>query len=156
VVAVFANLGGLGAGTLLAGLLAQWAPHPLRMPFAVDLALIGVAAAGLLFPPETVRRGAFSLRLQPLGVPEEGVGVFVRASLAGVAAFAVSGVFSSVAPEFLGLSLNRHSPALAGLLVFVLFLMSVVGQGLVVFFPNALAAGCGLLVVGIGVLAVSL
>ena len=70
--------------------------------------------------------------MQRLGVPAEVMGVFVRAALAGLAAFAVSGVFSSVAPEFLGLGLNRHSPALAGLLVFVLFLMSVTGQGLAV------------------------
>jgi MFS family permease len=154
--AVFANLGGLGAGTLLSGLLAQWASYPLRTPFAVDLALVAIAAAGLLLPPETVRRGAFKLRLQRLGVPEEVMGVFVRASLAGVAAFAVSGVFSSVAPEFLAVGLHRHSPALAGLLVFVLFLFSVAGQGLVVYVPNPLAAGCGLLVAGVALLAVSL
>jgi MFS family permease len=155
-VAVFANLGGLGAGTLLSGLLAQWARNPLRTPFAVDLVLVGVAAAALLVPSETVQRGTFSLRLQRLGVPQEVRGVFVRASLAGVAAFAVSGVFSSVAPGFLDVGLHRHSPALAGLLVFVLFLMSVAGQGLVFRLPNALAAGCGFLVVGVALLGVSL
>src|SRR5205823_5925200 len=47
-VAVFANLGGLGTGTLLSGLLGQWAPGPLRTPFAVDLGLVALAAAGLL------------------------------------------------------------------------------------------------------------
>jgi MFS family permease len=155
-VAVFANLGGLGTGTLLAGLLGQWAPNPLRLPFAVDLGLVVVATAGLLLAPETVKRGAFSLRPQKLGVPPEVLGVFVRAALAGVAAFAVSGVFGSVAPEFLGVGLHRHSPALAGLLVFVLFVSSVTGQAVVVRIPNALAAGCGFLVGGIALLAVSL
>ncbi|HZT93383.1 MAG TPA: MFS transporter [Gaiellaceae bacterium] len=155
-VAVFANLGGLGTGTLLSGLLGQWAPDPLRTPFAVDLGLVAVAGAGLLLAPETVRRGPFSLKVQRLGVPAEVVGVFVRAALAGVAAFAVSGVFSSVAPEFLGVGLHHHSPALAGLLVFVLFVLSVAGQVLVARLPNALAAGCGMLVAGVAVLAVSL
>jgi predicted MFS family arabinose efflux permease len=155
-VAVFANLGGLGAGTLLSGLLGQWAPDPLRTPFAVDLALVVVAAAALLFPPETVSPGPFTWRLQRLGVPEEVRGVFVRASLAGVAAFAVSGVFSSVAPGFLGVGLHRHSPALAGVLVFLLFLTSVAGQGLVFRLRNALAVGCGFLVAGVALLAVSL
>ena len=155
-VAVFANLGGLGAGTLVSGLLGQWAPHPLRTPFAVDLGLVAVAGVGLLLAPETVPRSEFSLRMQRLGVPAEVRGVFVRASLAGVAAFAVSGVFSSVAPGFLGIGLHRHSPALAGLLVFVLFVMSIAGQGLVVRLPNALAAGCGLLAAGVALLAVSL
>jgi MFS family permease len=155
-VAVFANLGGLGTGTLLSGLLGQWAPHALRTPFAVDLGLVVVAVLGLLLAPETVERGGFSFRLQRLGVPAEVAGVFVRASLAGVAAFAVSGVFSSVAPEFLGLGLHHHSPALAGLLVFVLFVMSVAGQALVGRVSNALAAGCALLVAGVALLAVSL
>jgi MFS family permease len=155
-IAVFANLGGLGTGTLLSGLLAEWAPDPLRTPFAVDLGLIAIAAAGLLLAPETVSRGAFDFRLQRLGVPHEVQAVFVRAALAGFAGFAVSGVFGSVAPEFLGLGLQKRSPALAGLLVFVLFVMSVAGQAVVVRVPNALAVGCGLLAAGVGLLAVSL
>jgi MFS family permease len=155
-VAVFANLGGLGTGTLLAGVLGQWAPDPLRIPFAVDLGLVVAATAGLLFVPETVARSALSLRPQRLGVPPEVMGVFVPAAVAGFAAFAVSGVFSSVAPEFLGVGLHHHSPALAGLLVFVLFLSSVAGQALVVRLPNALAAGCAFLVGGVALLAVSL
>jgi MFS family permease len=156
VVAVLANLGGLGMGTLLAGLLAQWAPDALRLPFAVDLGLVVMATAGLLLTPETVARSAFRFRPQRLGVPHEVMAVFVRAALAGFAAFAVSGVFGSIAPEFLGLGLHRHSPALAGLLVFVLFVMSVAGQALVLHLRNALAAGCGLLVVGVALLAISL
>jgi MFS family permease len=155
-VAVFANLGGLGTGTLLAGLLAEWVPHALRTPFAVDLGLVVVATVGLLRARETVECGAFTFRLQRLGVPQEVVSVFIRAAAAGFAAFAVSGVFGSIAPEFLGLGLHRHSPALAGLLVFALFVMSVAGQALVARLPNALASGCGLLVAGVALLAVSL
>jgi hypothetical protein len=90
-------------------------------------------------------------------VPAEVIAVFVRAALAGFAAFAVSGVFGSIAPEFLGLGLHHHSPALAGLLVFLLFVFSVAGQAVVVRLQKrALAAGCGLLVVGVALLAVSL
>jgi MFS family permease len=155
-VAVFANLGGLGTGTLLSGLLAQWAPDALRTPFAVDLGLVAVATAGLLLAPETVERKEVGFRLQRLGVPPEVMAVFARASLAGFAGFAVSGVFGSVAPEFLGIGLHRHSPALAGLLVFVLFVMSVAGQVIVVRLPNALPAGCGLLAAGVALLALSL
>lgn len=154
--AVFANLGGLGTGTLLAGLLAEWAPDALRTPFAVDLGLVVLATVGLLRARETVERGAFTFRLQRLGVPQDVVSVFVRAAASGFAAFAVSGVFGSIAPEFLGVGLHHDSPALAGLLVFALFVMSVAGQALVVRLPNALAAGCGLLVAGVALLAVSL
>ena len=140
----------------MSGLLGQWAPHALRTSFAVDLVLVGVATAGLLLAPESVPRREFRFAVQRLDVPAEVMSVFVRASVAGFAAFAVSGVFSSVAPEFLGLSLHRHSPALAGLLVFVLFLFSIAGQTLVDRLPNALAAGCALLVAGVGLLAISL
>lgn len=155
-IAVFANLGGLGAGTLLSGLLGQWAPDALRTPFAVDLGLVVAATVGLMLVPETVSRQSSGFRLQRLGVPAEVMSVFVRAALAGATAFAVSGVFSAVAPEFLGIGLHRHSPALAGLLVFILFLASVAGQGTVLRLSNALAAGCGLLVAGVALLAVSL
>src|SRR5581483_105550 len=45
VVATVANIGALGSGALLAGLLAQFAPSPLQLPFWVDLALLVPAAA---------------------------------------------------------------------------------------------------------------
>lgn len=157
VVSVVANLGGLGAGTLLSGLLAAWAPAPLRTPFAVDLALVAAAGAGLLVAPETVVRSApVAVRPERLGVPEEARSAFRRASLAGFSAFAVSGVFGSVAPEFLALGLHRRSPALAGLLVCLLFVMSGAAQVVVARLANALEAGCALLVAGVALLAASL
>ena len=52
--AVAANLGGLGAGQLLSGALAQYAPLPLRLPYLVDLALLLLAAVAVLSVPETV------------------------------------------------------------------------------------------------------
>jgi len=154
-VAVVANLGGLGGGTLLSGLLAQWAGRPLRLPFAVDLALVALAALALAAAPETVERHGLRLRPQRLGVPSEVAGVFFRAATAGFAGFAVSGVFSSVAPVFLGEGLHRHTPALAGVLVFVLFALSIAGQLLIGRLREPLAAGCGLLLVGAAVLAVA-
>lgn len=157
-VAVVVNLGGLGSGTILAGLLADYASHPLRLPFAVDLAMLVPATAGLLATPETVeRRGGFRLRLQRLSVPQEVRGVFARAAAAGFASFAVSGVFSSVAPTFLGQVLGRTSHTLAGLLVFVLFGSSIVGQVLVPRLSErrALLAGCALMLAGTALFALS-
>src|SRR5205823_1764453 len=113
-VAVVVNLGGLGLGTLLAGLLADYARSPLRLPFIVDLVLLVPAVLGLLVTPETVERRAFRLRLQRLSVPPEVRTVFIRGATAGFGSFAVAGVFSSVAPVFLGAILGRTSHALAG------------------------------------------
>jgi MFS family permease len=157
-VAVVVNLGGLGCGTLLAGLLADYASNPLRTPFAVDLALLVPATVGLLLTPETVARRDFRLKLQRLSVPSEVRGVFVRAAAAGFASFAVAGVFSSVAPGFLGEVLGRHSHALAGLLVFVLFGSSIAGQLLVPRLSDrrALLVGCAVLLAGVALLAIGI
>jgi MFS family permease len=157
-VAVVVNLGGLGLGTLLAGLLADYCTSPLRLPFIVDLGLLVPAVLGLLVTPETVRRQAFRFRLQRLKVPAEVRSVFIRGATAGFGSFAVAGVFSSVAPVFLATILGRTSHALAGGLVFILFSASIVGQLLVSRLSDrrALLIGCALLVGGVGLLALAL
>jgi MFS family permease len=157
-VAVVVNLGGLGLGTLLAGLLADYARSPLRTPFVVDLVLLVPAVVGLLVTPETVQRRAFRLRMQRLSVPFEVRTVFIRGATAGFGSFAVAGVFSSVAPVFLATILGRTSHALAGVIVFILFSASIVGQLLVSLLSDrrALISGCALLVGGVGLLALAL
>jgi MFS family permease len=157
-VAVIVNLGGLGLGTLLAGLLADYCSSPLRLPFIVDLGLLAPAVVGLLVVPETVQRRRFRLRFQRLSVPSEVRGVFVRGATAGFGSFAVAGVFSSVAPVFLGQILGRMSHALAGSIVFILFSSSIVGQILVSRLSDrrALILGCSLLAGGVGLLALAL
>ncbi len=158
-VAVVANLGGLGLGTLLAGLLADHLSSPLRLPFIVDLCLLAPAVIGLVLTPETVQRqAAFRLRLQRLKVPSEVRSVFIRGAAAGFGSFAVAGVFSSVAPVFLGQTLGRTSHALAGAIVFILFSASIVGQLVVSRFSDrrALVVGCVLLAGGVGLLALAL
>jgi MFS family permease len=157
-VAVIVNLGGLGLGTLLAGLLADYCRSPLRLPFIVDLGLLAPALFGLLMTPETVQRTAFRLRLQRLKVPTEVRGVFIRGAAAGFGSFAVAGVFSSVAPVFLGQILGRTSHALAGTIVFILFSASIVGQLVVSRLSDrrALVSGCVLLVGGVALLALAL
>jgi MFS family permease len=157
-VAVVVNLGGLGLGTLLAGLLADFCSSPLRLPFIVDLGLLTPALIGLLAMPETVERQRLRLRLQRLSVPEEVRGVFIRAATAGFASFAVSGLFSSVAPSFLGQVLGRTSHALAGLIVFILFSGSILGQLAVTRLSDrrALLSGCVLMMGGSGLVALAL
>jgi MFS family permease len=157
-VAVVVNLGGLGLGTLLSGLLADHARSPLRLPFIVDLVLLVPAVLGLVVTPETVQRQAFRLRFQRLSVPPEVRSVFIRGATAGFGSFAVAGVFSSVAPVFLGAILGRTSHALAGAIVFILFSASIVGQLLVSRLSDrrALILGCALLAGGVGLLALAL
>ncbi|WP_007520344.1 MFS transporter, partial [Pseudofrankia saprophytica] len=57
-VATVANIGGLGCGPVVAGLVARFGEHPLRLTFVVDLALLVLAALGVLLLPETVTPAA--------------------------------------------------------------------------------------------------
>jgi len=158
-IAVVVNLGGLGCGTLLSGLLAATLAHPLRLPFAVDVVLVVLAVGGLLVAPETVDTTA-GLRWRPqrLGVPPEIRSVFVRAATAGFAASAVAGILSSVGPGFLSSELHHRSPALAGLLIFGFMSMSLAGQLILRTLPerHGLSAGCVFLAGGATLLGVSI
>ncbi len=158
-VATMANMGGLGCGPLLAGLLSQWAGSPLRLTFWVYLVLLAPAAIGVWLMPEPVERtGPVRFQLQGLSVPPEVRSTFIRASLAGFAGFAVLGLFTAVSPAFLGQSLGVTSHAIVGLVVFAVFAASTAGQLLLerVSEEVALPAGCGALIAGMGLLALGL
>ncbi|MGN6251087.1 MAG: MFS transporter [Marmoricola sp.] len=158
-VAAAVNMGGLGCGPLLAGLLTEHAPLPLRLCFLVDLVLVGIGILAVLLAPETVTRtGRPDLAPQRLHVPPQARAVFVRAAIAGFAGFAVLGLMTSLSPAILGRLLGHHSPSLVGAVVALVFAASITGQALAGRFPQgrALPSGCVLLVVGMGVLVASL
>ena len=74
-VATAANMGGLGLGPLVAGLFAQYAPHPTTLVFQVYLAVLAAAGLCLLLIPETVSpRQRPALRLAGTGHPRAGPG----------------------------------------------------------------------------------
>lgn len=158
--ATAANMGGLGLGPLLAGVLAEYAPRPLDLPFLVHLVLVAVAAGVLLRLPETVAapRPFSALRPQRPGVPQQVRRVFVPAALAAFAGFSLLGVFTSVSPAFLTRTLGVHNLAVIGLIVCSAFLASTAGQLAVgpLGVRRALPAGCAVLVVGLLLLGGSL
>jgi MFS family permease len=159
-VAVAANIGGLALGPLAAGLLAGLAPAPLRLPFVVDLALVVPALLGVLVAPQPVvlPNPRIRLRMQSMRVPPEVSDIFPPAATVGVCAFAVAGVFSAVAPEFLGNELGDKSAVRAGLLVFLFFAMAAAGQLTVNRIPKrlGLTVGCLVLIAGLALLAAAL
>lgn len=153
--AVAANMGGLGLGTLLSGMLGQYAPWPLHLTYLVDAALVVLALVALSFAPETVvATGTFRLSLQKLRIPPEVRAVFVPAAIAGTCGFAVAGLFSAVAPSFLTRVIGQTNHAHAGLLVFALMGMTALGQIVVRRFERrrALQIGTALLLAGVGLL----
>jgi predicted MFS family arabinose efflux permease len=157
-VATLANIGGLGCGPLLAGILAEWAPDPLRLVFIVDLALLAIAFVLVWRTPERVADPDYRLRLQRPGVPDQARAVFVPASLAGFAGFSVLGLFTAVAPAFLATILGVTNLAAIGLIVFAVFASSAAGQVLAgsVAQRLALVGGCATLAAGVAVLGTSL
>jgi MFS family permease len=158
-VATLASTGGLGLGPLLAGLLSQFAGPALRLPFWVDLALLAPAALCVWAMPEPgAATGVVRLRAQRLHVPSEMRPLFLRAALAAFAGFAVLGLFTAVAPGFLGQILGIQNRAIVGLVVFALFASSAAGQLLLarLLGSNALAGGCVGLIAGMGLLALGL
>ncbi|MCT9093262.1 MFS transporter [Streptomyces sp. ASQP_92] len=156
-VATAANMGGLGCGPLLAGVLAQYAGRPLLLPFAVHLALVAGSVAVVLWLPETVRerQPLSSARTQRPGLPSQVRPVFVPAAIASFVGFALFGVFTSVSPAFLTEALNVHNHAATGLIVALAFFASTAGQLAVgtVGLRRSLPLGCVALLFGLALLA---
>ncbi len=159
-VATAANMGGLGCGPLLAGVLAQYAAWPLYLPYAVHLALVACSAAVLLRLPETVRerRPLRAVRPQRPGVPPPVRAVFGPAATAAFVGFALFGVFTSVSPSFLAHSLGVTDHAVSGLVVALAFFSSTAGQLAVgrVGAARSLPLGCAALLAGLALLAAAL
>ncbi|OKK17290.1 MFS transporter [Streptomyces sp. CB00455] len=156
-VATAANMGGLGCGPLLAGVLSQYAPWPLHLTFAVHLVLVAASAACLLWLPETVRerRPPSSVRPQRPGLPAQVRTVFGPAAIAAFVGFALFGVFTSVSPAFLAQSLHIDNRAVIGLFVALAFFASTAGQLAVgrVGVGRSLPLGCAVLLAGLALLA---
>ncbi|MFB7426559.1 MFS transporter [Streptomyces hydrogenans] len=159
-VATAANMGGLGCGPLLAGLLAEYAPDPLLLPFAVHLALVAVAALVLQWLPETVaeRRPLSAVRPRRPALPARVRAVFVPAAVASFAGFALFGVFTSVSPAFLARYLHVDNHAVSGIVVALAFFASTGGQVAAgrVGPTRSLPLGCAVLFAGLVLLAVAL
>ncbi|MFI7481455.1 MFS transporter [Kocuria sp. M1R5S2] len=118
--AALALTAGFGAGPLVAGLLAQWAPAPLTAPYLVHLVLAGVALVLLPRAPETrpvVHRQAPRTRSVPASA--------ATARFRGVVVPMAPWVFGSVTLVFTTLPAHAIPP----------------GGGLDLAFPGFLAAG---------------
>ncbi|MFD6315111.1 MFS transporter [Streptomyces sp. JHA19] len=157
--ATAANMGGLGCGPLLAGILAEYAPHPLRLPFLVHIGMLAVAIVLVAALPESVHRPVPRPPLRPEGmvVPPQTRSVFVPAGLASFAGFSVLGLFTAVAPSFAAQYLGVDNLAVAGAIVLTVFLASTAGQLMGRTGPGrALPLGCAILIAGCVLIGTSL
>ena len=158
-VATAANMGGLGLGPLVAGLFAQYAPHPTTLVFEIYLAVLAVAALMVAVVPETVRdRTRPALRFAGLGIPERGRGEFIAAGVAGFATFALLGLFSSLVPGLLAGGLHQHSHAVQGGVVFLLLAVGTITQVALSRFSSrrVVLAGLALFLAALGLIVAAL
>jgi MFS family permease len=129
-VSAAANLGGLGTGTLIAGALAQFVTAPLRTPYVVFLVLLALSAAAVAAVPETVVAPEVRPRYRPQRIRvarADRIGYAV-ATASAFTAFAVFGLFTSLAPSFVAGALHHPGRLLAGGIVFLVFGTAAVTQ----------------------------
>jgi len=156
-VATVVNVGGLGGGPLLAGVLVQYAPAPLHLAFIVHIVMVLLAVAAVLLVPETSERVGH-LGIQRLSLPAEVRPIFIIAAIAAFAGFAVTGLYASVAPAFLSDIVGIENHAIAGVIASSIFLASAVAQVFAgrIAPHRAVVLGCVILVGGMAILAAAL
>jgi MFS family permease len=127
--AATANLAGVAVGPLIGGLLAEYAPDPLQLPFVAYLLAVGAVAVAVVCTPEP-REGRVEklsdVRVHPrIGVPRERIGSFAAPAVTGFVIFALGGLYFALIPGVVQRDLDVHNVAVGGLLVFELAAFAV-------------------------------
>src|SRR5690554_6903348 len=152
---------GFGAGPLVGGLMAQWAPAPLTTTYLPSLTLSVLAIYGLfrLNIPASQDRRPFDLRALTPRItmpPREVRGPFWLASIGAFSTFAVFGLYASLAPSFMEQMLPWNGPAISGTFIALILMLSATVQWfaralrplqLVIWAMRALCVSCLLLLV---------
>jgi MFS family permease len=153
VTATTVNMGGLGVGALVAGLLAQWVADPLTVPYVVFLVATVTALVAVVLSPETRQAIKPRPRYRPqrASVPAEARGEFYAAAVSAFIVFAAMGLFAGLSGLFLVVALHRPSHALAGVTLFTVFSAGVIAQLATVTWPlrRVLGAGMALMLLGL-------
>src|SRR5581483_4655021 len=146
--ALFAGLaqaGGSATGPLVAGVLAQWAPDPLRLCYLVG---IGGAVAAVTLTLPAAGGGGERWRPQWPHVPREIRGGFARVSLTAAVAWASVALYLSIVPSYAAQLSTTHDVALLAAIAALALLSSCVAQ---IVAPRH-TQGAGLVVLGVGLL----
>jgi MFS family permease len=154
-----AQAGGSAAGPLAAGVLAQWAPDPLRLCFLISLGITLVAAGLCAVLPEPAQDDREPWRIEWPRVPAELRHDFLRVSATAATVWATVALYLSIVPSFTRELLGTKNLALLALLAAVPLLASCVAQVVAERIDGERrrdqAVGLGLLVVGLATLVVA-
>ncbi|MET0235509.1 MAG: MFS transporter [Kibdelosporangium sp.] len=155
------NMGGLAIGPLIGGVLVQYVAGPLTVPYLIFLGLLVVSAIAVSLVPETVVRQEErpAYRPQRISLPQTATSQFFGAATAAFAAFAITGLFTALAPTLMTLAFHEPSKLLGGTATFAVLAAAAGAQ--VVFARLAtrsqlkmgfLAMAAGLVVLPVAVL----
>jgi predicted MFS family arabinose efflux permease len=126
--AALAQAGGSASGPLVAGMLAEWAPHRLVLPFVVFIGLGVIATGAALAIGEPGRVVLGRIRIVRPSVPAEIRLLFARVSLTGALVWAVAALFLSVVPSYAAELLDTANLALLGAVSAVMLAASCAAQ----------------------------
>lgn len=151
------NLGGLAFGPLIGGLLAEYGSKPLDRPYELFLVLLLVSALGIALVPETVERleERPAYRPQRVALPSAAKPQFFASAVGAFAAFAIFGLFTSLAPTFLAGTLHHTSRLLAGVVTFAVFVAGAGSQAVFVRLGRPQQLRLGLVLMSAGLVAVA-
>jgi MFS family permease len=119
---------GSGLGPLVAGMLAQWAPDPLRLSYLVGLAAIVVAVGFTLALPEPARGPREPWRPQWPRVPDEIGSDFARVGITAGIGWGALAMSLSIVPSYTAKLLDTGNLALIGTLAALTLAASSVAQ----------------------------
>lgn len=118
VIATSANFIGLGIGALISGVLAEYLPWPLQLPYVAYLLALFAITALVPMSPETVTRVRPPMRdwsIRPkISVPSEIRAQFVAPAVTGFGSMALVGFYAALAPSLLADQLHVTNHAIAG------------------------------------------
>ena len=125
-IATSTNFVGLGIGALVAGLLADYAPLPLRLVFIVYFIALLVVALLVWRTRETAGQASHvRISWRPrLAVPAEIRTAFIAPAVTGFGAMALVGFYAALAPSILAQQLHVANHAEAGGLFFELSIVA--------------------------------
>lgn len=130
-VASTTTMAGFGLGPFVSGLLAQFAPAPLIIPYVVIIVPVAVILCWLLAIriPRLRSEGHVLSFLPHLGLPQVAARPgFLVAALAVFSAYAMFSLLASLAPSFLAVLLHWRGPAISGTAVAAVLFCSALVQ----------------------------
>jgi MFS family permease len=138
-VAVGSNFAGLAVGPLISGLIAEYSPRPLQLPFLIYIGLVALSAVFIARSPETVNQqgSTGTTGRTSVAMPRSIRARFIAPAITAFTVFSLYGFYFSLAPSVLIDSLHQTNRAVGGAVVFELGLVSAA----TIIFTRQLASG---------------